>query len=99
MRYGAVLPGGTATEQLDQAVLAEQAGWDGGFVWEAAYGVDAWSLLAAIAVPTTRARQGGAPGSAVGRPCHPRGRRRSGRYRASRHGRGHRAARSRRTAR
>ena len=28
MRYGIVLPGGTATEQLDQAVLAEQAGWD-----------------------------------------------------------------------
>jgi alkanesulfonate monooxygenase SsuD/methylene tetrahydromethanopterin reductase-like flavin-dependent oxidoreductase (luciferase family) len=58
MRYGAVLPGGTATEQLDQAVLAEQAGWDGVFVWEAAYGVDAWSLLAAIAVRTTRVRLG-----------------------------------------
>jgi alkanesulfonate monooxygenase SsuD/methylene tetrahydromethanopterin reductase-like flavin-dependent oxidoreductase (luciferase family) len=53
-----VLPGGTATEQLDQAVLAEQAGWDGVFVWEAAYGVDAWSLLAAIAVRTTRVRLG-----------------------------------------
>src|SRR5258708_25507718 len=58
MRYGAVLPGGTATEQLDQAVLAEQAGWDGLFVWEAAYGVDAWSLLAAIAARTTRIRLG-----------------------------------------
>ena len=58
MRYGAVLPGGTATEQLDQAVLAEQAGWDGVFVWEAAYGVDAWSLLAAIAVRTSRVRLG-----------------------------------------
>jgi alkanesulfonate monooxygenase SsuD/methylene tetrahydromethanopterin reductase-like flavin-dependent oxidoreductase (luciferase family) len=58
MRYGAVLPGGTATEQLDQAVLAEQVGWDGVFVWEAAYGVDAWSLLAAIAVRTTRVRLG-----------------------------------------
>jgi hypothetical protein len=31
MRYGFVLPGGTATEQLEQAVLAEQAGWDGVF--------------------------------------------------------------------
>jgi alkanesulfonate monooxygenase SsuD/methylene tetrahydromethanopterin reductase-like flavin-dependent oxidoreductase (luciferase family) len=58
MRYGAVLPGGTATEQLEQALLAEQAGWDGLFVWEAAYGVDAWSLLAAIAARTTRIRLG-----------------------------------------
>jgi alkanesulfonate monooxygenase SsuD/methylene tetrahydromethanopterin reductase-like flavin-dependent oxidoreductase (luciferase family) len=58
MRFGAVLPGGTATEQLDQAVLAEQAGWDGVFVWEAAYGVDAWSLLAAMAARTTRVRLG-----------------------------------------
>ena len=58
MRYGAVLPGGTATEQLEQAVLAEQAGWDGVFVWEAAYGVDAWSLLAAIAARTERVRLG-----------------------------------------
>jgi alkanesulfonate monooxygenase SsuD/methylene tetrahydromethanopterin reductase-like flavin-dependent oxidoreductase (luciferase family) len=58
MRCGVVLPGGTATEQLDQAVLAEQAGWDGVFVWEAAYGVDAWSLLAAMAVRTARVRLG-----------------------------------------
>jgi alkanesulfonate monooxygenase SsuD/methylene tetrahydromethanopterin reductase-like flavin-dependent oxidoreductase (luciferase family) len=58
MRYGAVLPGGTATEQLAQALLAEQTGWDGLFVWEAAYGVDAWSLLAAIAARTTRIRLG-----------------------------------------
>ena len=58
MRYGIVLPGGTATEQLDQAVLAEQSGWDGVFVWEAAYGVDAWSLLAAIAAKTARVRLG-----------------------------------------
>ena len=58
MRYGAVLPGGTAAEQLDQAMLAEQAGWDGLFVWEAAYGVDAWTLLAAIASRTERIRLG-----------------------------------------
>jgi hypothetical protein len=58
MRYGVVLPGGTALEQLDQAVLADQAGWDGVFVWEAAYGVDAWSLLAAMAVRTDRVRLG-----------------------------------------
>jgi hypothetical protein len=58
MRYGVVLPGGTATQQLDLAVVAEQAGWDGVFVWEAAYGVDAWTLLAAMAVRTERVRLG-----------------------------------------
>jgi alkanesulfonate monooxygenase SsuD/methylene tetrahydromethanopterin reductase-like flavin-dependent oxidoreductase (luciferase family) len=54
LRCGVALPGGTASEQLEQAVLAERAGWDGVFVWEAAYGVDAWSLLAAMAVSTSR---------------------------------------------
>ena len=54
MRYGMILPGGNSNEQLEQAVLAEESGWDGVFVWEAAYGVDAWSLLAAMAVRTTR---------------------------------------------
>jgi alkanesulfonate monooxygenase SsuD/methylene tetrahydromethanopterin reductase-like flavin-dependent oxidoreductase (luciferase family) len=58
MRYGVVLPGGTATVQLEQAVLAERSGWDGVFVWEAAYGVDAWSLLAAMAARTERVRLG-----------------------------------------
>lgn len=58
MRCGFVLPGGTATEQLEQAILADEAGWDGVFVWEAAYGVDAWTLLAAIAQRTTRVRLG-----------------------------------------
>ena len=54
MRNGFVLPGGTATEQLDLAVLAEQAGWDGIFVFEVAYGIDPWGLLAAVAARTTR---------------------------------------------
>jgi Luciferase-like monooxygenase len=58
MRFGFVLPGGTATQQLEQAVLAEEAGWDGIFVWEVAWGVDAWSLLAAIAARTERIRLG-----------------------------------------
>jgi alkanesulfonate monooxygenase SsuD/methylene tetrahydromethanopterin reductase-like flavin-dependent oxidoreductase (luciferase family) len=58
MRYGFVLPGGTATEQLEQAMLADEAGWDGVFVWEAAYGIDAWTLLAAMAQRTTRVRLG-----------------------------------------
>jgi alkanesulfonate monooxygenase SsuD/methylene tetrahydromethanopterin reductase-like flavin-dependent oxidoreductase (luciferase family) len=58
MEFGVILPGGTAVEQVEQAVLAEQAGWDGVFVWEAPYGVDAWALLAAIAVRTRRVRLG-----------------------------------------
>lgn len=58
IRCGFILPGGTAPEQLEQAVLAEQSGWDGVFVWEAAYGVDAWALLSAMAVRTTRVRLG-----------------------------------------
>jgi alkanesulfonate monooxygenase SsuD/methylene tetrahydromethanopterin reductase-like flavin-dependent oxidoreductase (luciferase family) len=39
-------------------VLAEQAGWDGVFTWEAAYGVDPWGVLAAIAARTSRVRLG-----------------------------------------
>ena len=58
MRFGIILPGGTAARQLEQAVLAERAGWDGVFVWEAAFGVDAWALLAAIAARTQRVRLG-----------------------------------------
>lgn len=58
MKFGVILPGGTAAEQLEQAELAERAGWDAVFVWEAAYGVDAWSLLAAIAVRTSTVRLG-----------------------------------------
>lgn len=58
MQQGFVIPGGSATEQLEQAVLAEQAGWDGVFVAELGFGVDAWALLSAIAVRTSRVRLG-----------------------------------------
>ena len=58
MRYGVVLPAGTAPEQLELGIVAEEAGWDGVFVWEAAFGIDAWSLLAAMAARTTRVRLG-----------------------------------------
>jgi alkanesulfonate monooxygenase SsuD/methylene tetrahydromethanopterin reductase-like flavin-dependent oxidoreductase (luciferase family) len=58
MRSGVILPGGTARQQLEQAILAERSGWDGVFVWEAGYGVDAWSLLAAMATATERIRLG-----------------------------------------
>lgn len=58
MRYGIVLPGGPATEQIELARVAERAGWDGVFVPELAHGVDAWTLLAAMAVNTGRVRLG-----------------------------------------
>src|SRR6201994_4323595 len=58
IRYGAVLPGGTAPEQLEQAELAERAGWDGVFSWETGYGVDPWTLLAGIAARTSRVKLG-----------------------------------------
>jgi alkanesulfonate monooxygenase SsuD/methylene tetrahydromethanopterin reductase-like flavin-dependent oxidoreductase (luciferase family) len=58
MRYGVILPGGNAQQQLELAVLAEACGWDGVFVCETTYGVDAWSLLAAAAVRTSRIRLG-----------------------------------------
>ena len=58
MRFGVILPGGKAPQQLELAQLAEDVGWDGVFVWEATYGVDAWSLLAAMAVRTRRIRLG-----------------------------------------
>lgn len=58
MKYGVILPGGTAPQQLELARLAEETGWDGVFVWEATYGVDAWTLLAAMAVRTTSVRLG-----------------------------------------
>jgi alkanesulfonate monooxygenase SsuD/methylene tetrahydromethanopterin reductase-like flavin-dependent oxidoreductase (luciferase family) len=58
MRCGFVLPGGTANEQAELAVAAEEAGWDGIFVWETGYGVDPWGLLCAIAARTSRVRLG-----------------------------------------
>ncbi|MDQ3810267.1 MAG: LLM class flavin-dependent oxidoreductase [Chloroflexota bacterium] len=58
MRFGFVLPGGSAVEQMEHAVRAEQAGWDGIFAWEAAYGVEPWTLLSAIAQRTQRLRLG-----------------------------------------
>ena len=58
MRAGVILPGGSSVRQLEQAELAEESGWDGVFVWEAGYGVDAWTLLAAMAARTSRVRLG-----------------------------------------
>jgi alkanesulfonate monooxygenase SsuD/methylene tetrahydromethanopterin reductase-like flavin-dependent oxidoreductase (luciferase family) len=58
MNYGFVQPGADARTAVDLAVAAEEAGWDGYFVWEPVWGWDAWALLAAAAVRTQRIRLG-----------------------------------------
>jgi hypothetical protein len=42
MMYGFVLPLGDARRAAEVAREAEEAGWDGFFVWEPVWGVDAW---------------------------------------------------------
>ena len=58
MKFGFVLPYGDAQIAADLAHEAEQAGWDGFFVWEAVWGYDAWILLTAAAMRTERIRLG-----------------------------------------
>ena len=58
MRYGFVFPGGEARTAADLAHAAELAGWDGFFVWEPVWGVDAWVSLTAAAMRTERIRLG-----------------------------------------
>lgn len=58
MNYGFVLPTGDARTAADFAHDAEQAGWDGFFVWEPVWGIDAWVSLTAAAMRTERIRLG-----------------------------------------
>jgi len=58
MKYGFVLPYGDARTAADFAYDAEQAGWDGFFVWEPVWGIDAWVALTAAAMRTERIRLG-----------------------------------------
>jgi alkanesulfonate monooxygenase SsuD/methylene tetrahydromethanopterin reductase-like flavin-dependent oxidoreductase (luciferase family) len=58
MKYGFVLPSGNARDAADVARAAEDAGWDGFFVWEPVWGVDAWVSLTAAAMVTQRIRLG-----------------------------------------
>ncbi len=58
MKYGFVLPYGDARTAADLAYEAEQAGWDGFFVWEPVWGIDAWVSLTAAAMRTQRIRLG-----------------------------------------
>jgi alkanesulfonate monooxygenase SsuD/methylene tetrahydromethanopterin reductase-like flavin-dependent oxidoreductase (luciferase family) len=58
MKYGFILPSGTARTAAEFARDAEAAGWDGFFVWESVWAPDAWVLLAAAAMVTERIRLG-----------------------------------------
>src|SRR5512146_2163827 len=58
MKYGFVLPGGDARTAADMAQAAEEAGWDGFFVWDPVWGIDPWVALAAAAEHTRRIRLG-----------------------------------------
>ncbi len=58
MKYGFVLPRGDARVAAELAQAAEAAGWDGFFVWEPVWGVDAWVALTAAAMRTERIRLG-----------------------------------------
>ncbi len=58
MKYGFVLPYGDARTAADLAREAEAAGWDGFFVWEPVWGIDAWVALTAAAMRTERIRLG-----------------------------------------
>ena len=58
MKYGFVLPFGNARTAAELAQSAEEAGWDGFFVWEAVWSVDAWVSLAAAAMTTKQIRLG-----------------------------------------
>ncbi|MEP7358714.1 MAG: LLM class flavin-dependent oxidoreductase [Anaerolineales bacterium] len=58
MNYGFVFPGGEALDAAACAQAAEAAGWDGFFVWEPVWGVEAWISLTAAAMRTERIRLG-----------------------------------------
>lgn len=58
MKYGFVLPSGDARTAANFAHEAEAAGWDGFFVWEPVWGVDAWIALTAAAMRTEKIRLG-----------------------------------------
>jgi alkanesulfonate monooxygenase SsuD/methylene tetrahydromethanopterin reductase-like flavin-dependent oxidoreductase (luciferase family) len=58
VRFGFVIPGGSAQEQVELGVLADEAGWDGVFVWEGGFALDPWAILSAMAVRTSTIRLG-----------------------------------------
>src|SRR5579863_7819579 len=58
MQYGLTFPSIEARVLAELAHEAEEAGWDGIFVWDLVWGTDAWVSLAAVAMRTERVRFG-----------------------------------------
>ncbi len=58
MHYGLTFPSIEARALAELAHEAEEAGWDGLFVWDLVWGTDAWVSLAAVAMRTERLRFG-----------------------------------------
>ncbi len=58
IKYGFILPEGDARAIANLAYEAEQAGWDGVFVPEPVWHIDAWVALTAAAMRTERIRLG-----------------------------------------
>src|ERR671936_453721 len=58
MQYGFIFPFQDARLASECAREAEAAGWDGFFVWEPVWGIDAWMQLTAAAMTTQRIRLG-----------------------------------------
>ena len=64
MRYGVIITGGEAREQVELAREAEAAGWDGVFTWDGIHvsddieTYDPWALMGAMAMATERVRLG-----------------------------------------
>ncbi len=58
MKYGFVMAYGDARDAAELAPIAEAHGWDGFFVWESIWGIDAWVMLGAAAMTTERIRLG-----------------------------------------
>lgn len=58
MKYGFVYPIGNVKAIANAAEIAEKSGWDGFFVWEPIYGIDAWVALTACVLKTKTIKLG-----------------------------------------
>jgi alkanesulfonate monooxygenase SsuD/methylene tetrahydromethanopterin reductase-like flavin-dependent oxidoreductase (luciferase family) len=64
VKYGFIITGGEAREQVELARAAEAAGWDGVFTWDGVHvsddieTYDPWALMGAMAMATERVRLG-----------------------------------------
>lgn len=58
MKFGVTFPYIDAPIIAELAEEAEAAGWDGIFVWDSIWGIDAWVTLTAVAMRTKRATLG-----------------------------------------